>query len=91
MNKMISSNFQIFIFISCLLSYSVLGLQLHRNNLRENKHTASYKDNLLTQNWYYGNISSIDYRLKIFQAATQYDVSACPLSSPFANADMSQC
>ena len=29
-----------------------------------------YKDNLSAQNWYYGSISALDYRVRIFKAAT---------------------
>jgi hypothetical protein len=54
-------------------------------------HLITYKDNLQVQNWYYGNISSVDYRLKIFQATTQDTVAACPLNTPYATANMSQC
>lgn len=51
----------------------------------------AYKDNLEAINWYYGNISEADYRVRIFKTATTETVYTCPLDSPYASADLSRC
>lgn len=60
--------FKKFIAVALLLfTGTSLSIRRDSSHLRIDspKHQA-YKDNLLVQNWYYGNIDPVDYRLRIF-------------------------
>lgn len=52
---------------------------------------AIYKDNLKAGGWYYGSIQEQDYKLQMFELATKYNVSTCPLNRPFANFQLNKC
>lgn len=52
---------------------------------------ALYKDNLKAEGWYYGSIQEQDYKLQMFELATKYNVSTCPLNRPFANFQLNKC
>lgn len=44
-----------------------------------------FKDNLKAPNWIYGNITEEQYRLLVFTETTKFNMTTCPLTSPFAN------
>lgn len=90
MNKKIPRKTMIFTILVLLLSSYSLTLSLRSHKLAFNLH-LSYKDNLQAQNWYYGNISAVDYRLKIFKSSTNQTLDLCPINAPYTTADMSQC
>ncbi len=50
-----------------------------------------YKDNLKSGDWFYGNITEQDYKLKMFELSTKYNVTNCPLAKPFANVKFNRC
>ena len=86
---MIFKLFKIFILASICV-HLVVGLSLHKHSLRSENHFA-YKDNLQAQNWYYGGITSNEYRLRIFKIAANEAVAVCPITAPVMTADMAHC
>lgn len=86
---MISKVFEIFILV-CISTKLTVSLSISRHSLRTETHLA-YKDNLQAQNWYYGGITSTDYRLRIFKAAANDVITVCPITAPFMTADMTAC
>lgn len=90
MNKTISRNLKVFLVLVCLCAHTVVSLRLNSHSLRAESHLA-FKDNLEVQNWYYGNLSPLDYRLKIFKVAANETTTTCPITAPFMTADMSAC
>lgn len=67
-NKMISMFKKIIAVVLLIFTATALSIRKDYSHLRINspKHQA-YKDNLLVQNWYYGNIDPVDYRIRIFE------------------------
>jgi hypothetical protein len=43
------------------------------------------KDNLKAPNWVYGNITEEQYRLMVFAETTKFNMTTCPIETPFAN------
>jgi hypothetical protein len=50
-----------------------------------------YKDNLKAPNWIYGNITEADYRLYLFSLSTQYNLTSCPLATPYVDISSKRC
>ena len=48
-----------------------------------NVNMSYYKNNLNAPNWFYGNIKEQDYKYKIFSRATKYNLTNCPIETPY--------
>ena len=49
------------------------------------------KDNLKANDWYFGSITETEYRFKIFELTTKYNLTSCPLDKPFADIFSNKC
>lgn len=50
-----------------------------------------YKDNLKADNWFYGSISRTEYLLQRFELATKYNLTSCPLVTPYVDFYENKC
>lgn len=50
-----------------------------------------YKDNLKATNWIYGSITEQDYRMNLFSLATQYNLTSCPILTPYVDQTLKKC
>lgn len=49
------------------------------------------KDNLQTENWFYGGLDTMDYKLQKFELSTKYNLTSCPLEDPFVDKETDEC
>ena len=56
-----------------------------------NIENSLYKDNLKAPNWIYGNITEEQYKQYLFKITTQYNLTSCPLETPFINVEDGSC
>lgn len=56
-----------------------------------NLQNTIYKDNLNAKNWYYGATDVKEYTLRRFQLATKFNLTSCPLASPYADYIQNTC
>jgi hypothetical protein len=52
---------------------------------------SMYKNNLQASNWVYGNITEQEYRLQVFASSIKYNLTSCPLSTPYVNQRSLEC
>lgn len=50
-----------------------------------NLNTSVFKNNLNTENWYYGDSSPTKYRVYMFNRTIQYNLTDCPIGQPFTD------
>lgn len=50
-----------------------------------------YKDNLKAPNWVYGNITEAQYKYYLFSKSAQYNLTSCPLATPYVSVDEKSC
>jgi hypothetical protein len=42
-----------------------------------------FRNNLESQNWYYGSTTLADYKIYLFKRAVTYNLTSCPITTPF--------
>lgn len=52
---------------------------------------SKYKNNLQASNWIYGNITEEQYRLQVFAQSIKYNLTSCPIKTPYVNEKTSEC
>jgi hypothetical protein len=48
-----------------------------------NLNGSYFKNNLKAENWYYGSTTASDYKIYIFKRSSSYNLTNCPLETPF--------
>lgn len=49
------------------------------------------KDNLEATNWHFNPKGEEEYKLKMFELSTKYNVKSCPLPTPYVNITANTC
>ncbi len=50
-----------------------------------NLNLSFYKNNLNAKNWYYGTTTASDYKIYLFTQAATYNLTNCPIETPFTD------
>lgn len=56
-----------------------------------NLNHSYFKNNLNAKNWYYGTTTASDYKIYIFKRSATYNLTDCPLATPFVSDDEQRC
>ena len=54
-----------------------------------NLNHSYFKNNLKATNWYYGSTTASDYKIYLFKRSATYNLTDCPLATPFVGEDQS--
>jgi hypothetical protein len=56
-----------------------------------NLNGSYFKSNLKADNWYYGSTTASDYKIYMFKRSASYNLTNCPLETPFVRDDEQVC
>jgi hypothetical protein len=56
-----------------------------------NLNNSFFKNNLNAKNWFYGSTTASDYKIYLFKRASTFNLTNCPLDTPFVKDDQQVC